>query len=366
MSDSRSNLEENDSQSRPQESRYEPVSHSRYTRLVLLITLIVSLVLLLWYAVDVFLLIFAGVLLAIFLRALSDWLTQHSPLSGGWSLAVVVLVLISVIGLFGWLLAPRLAEQIDELSQTLPRSIQNLSQSVERYGWGRRILDRTPSFEDLMPDKSDVLAKATGVFSTTFGVIVNAVVILFVGLYLAVNPKLYKDGFVSLFPLRKRQRTCEVLDAVGSTLRWWLLGKVIAMILIGILTTAGLWLLDVPLALTFGVLSAIFTFVPNVGPPLAILPAILLALTASPTRALYVLLLYLLIQTVESYLLTPVLQQRVVSLPPALTISAQILMAVLLGGLGLALATPLTAIALVLVKMLYVEDVLEADAEVLR
>lgn len=134
------------------------------------------------------------------------------------------------------------------------------------------------------------------------------------------------------------------------------------MILIGSLTTAGLWLLDVPLALTFGVLSALFTFIPNIGPPLAILPAILLALTLSPTRALYVLLLYLVIQTVESYLLTPLLQQRVVSLPPALTISAQILMAVLLGGLGLALATPLTAVSLVLVKMLYVEDVLNANS----
>lgn len=361
MSDSQSHPEENDSQSRLENSRYEPVPPSRYSHLVLLITLIVLLLLLFWYALDVFLLIFAGILLAIFLRALSDWLSQHAPLSPGWSLAVVVMVLISVIGLLGWLLAPSLAEQIDELSQTLPRSIQNLRQSVEQYGWGRRILDRTPSFEDLIPDKSDVLAKATGVFSTTFGVIVNVVVILFVGLYLAVNPKLYKEGFVRLFPLRKRQRTSEVLDEVGSTLRWWLLGKVIAMILIGILTTAGLWLLDVPLALTFGVLSALFTFVPNIGPPLAILPAILLALTVSPTRALYVLLLYLVIQTVESYLLTPLLQQRAVSLPPALTISAQILMAVLLGGLGLALATPLIAVSLVLVKMLYVEDVLEAN-----
>lgn len=362
MSDSRSHPEENDSQSRLEDSRYEPVPLSRYTHLVLLITLIVLLLLLFWYAIDVFLLIFAGILLAIFLCALSDWLSQHAPLSRGWSLAIVVIVLVSVIGLFGWLLAPSLAEQIDELSQTLPRSIQKLRQSVEQYGWGRRILDRTPSFEDLMPDKSDVLAKATGVFSTTFGLIVNVVVILFVGLYLAVNPKLYKEGFVHLFPLRKRQRISEVLDAVGSTLRWWLLGKVIAMILIGSLTTAGLWLLDVPLALTFGVLSALFTFIPNIGPPLAILPAILLALTVSPTRALYVLLLYLVIQTVESYLLTPLLQQRVVSLPPALTISAQILMAVLLGGLGLALATPLTAVSLVLVKMLYVEDVLNANS----
>ena len=135
------------------------------------------------------------------------------------------------------------------------------------------------------------------------------------------------------------------------------------MIIIGVLTAVGLWLLGVPLALTLGLLAALLTFIPNIGPILAVVPAALLALLQSPTRALYVVLLYLGIQTVESYLLTPLMQKRTVSLPPALTIFAQVLMGILVGRIGLVLATPLTAALFVLVKMLYVEDILGDSIE---
>jgi predicted PurR-regulated permease PerM len=128
--------------------------------------------------------------------------------------------------------------------------------------------------------------------------------------------------------------------------------------IVGGITTGGLWLLGVSLAPALELLAALAEFVPNVGPFLAFLPALLLALTESATRALAVLLLYLGVQGFESYMLTPLVEKRAVALPPALTITAQVLMAVLAGGLGLALATPLAAAALVLVQRLYVEDTL--------
>jgi predicted PurR-regulated permease PerM len=309
-----------------------------------------------WQAADVFLLIFAGLLLAIFLRALSDWLSAHSPLSVGWALATVLLALIGSLIAAGWLLAPGIADQVDQLSQKLPQAASKLEDRISRYEWGRIILREAPSAGELIPDRADALAKVTGVFSATLGALANFVIVLFVGLYLAAEPTLYFNGLMKLAPVGRRERAGEVLTAVGDALRWWLLGKVISMAVVGAFTTLGLWLLDVPLALTLGLIAALLTFIPNIGPILSAIPAVMLALMQSPTLALYVALLYLGIQTVESYLLTPLLQKRAVSLPPALTISAQVLLGVLLGGLGLALATPLTAASLVLVKMLYVGE----------
>lgn len=329
------------------------------------ITLAMLLVLLLlWYAVDVLMLVFAGVLLAIFLRGLSDTLCERTRLSGGWSLGIMCLALVGVIGLGGWSLAPSIAEQVDQLSDTVPQSVGRLEQSVARYRWGRRLIEQVPPVEDMMPRTRDVLSRATGVFSTTLGALANFTIILFVGLYLAADPRLYTNGLLHLVPLSKRERAREVVGTVGYTLRWWLLGTIASMVVVGVLTWLGLWLLDVPLALTLAIIAALMTFIPNIGPFVAVVPAALLAFTDSPTMALYVVLLYLAIQTIESYFFTPLVQQRTIDLPPVLTIAAQVLLGVLLGTFGLVIATPLTAVALVLVKMLYVEDTLGDRLEV--
>jgi predicted PurR-regulated permease PerM len=138
----------------------------------------------------------------------------------------------------------------------------------------------------------------------------------------------------------------------------WMFGKVLSMIAVGALTWLGLGLLGIPLALSLAVLAAALTFIPNFGPVLSAVPAVLLGLMNSPARAAYVALLYVGIQTAESYVLTPIFQKKAGALPPALLIVAQVAMGSLSGGIGLAVATPLTAALLVLVRHLYVEDVL--------
>lgn len=323
-----------------------------------LVVAAVALLAFLWYAVDVLLLLFAAILLAVFLRGLSDWVSHRTPLREGWALVVVIVALLCITVAGAWLIAPDVAEQADQLSQSMPRAVERIQERVGRYEWGRRILVRLPSTEDLMPDRADVLARVTGVFSTTLGALANFVIILFVGLYLAVSPGLYTRGLVRLFPAAERNRAREVLNAVGAALRGWLLGKLITMFIVGILTITGLWLLGVPLALTLGLIAFFLAFIPNVGPILSVIPALAIALMQSPEMALYVLLLYLGVQVVESYLLNPLVYKRTVELPPALTLASQVLLGVLFGGVGVALATPLTAAALVLTKMLYVEDAL--------
>jgi predicted PurR-regulated permease PerM len=195
-------------------------------------------------------------------------------------------------------------------------------------------------------------------FSSTLGALGNIVFALFVGLFLCISPALYVDGLLQLFPEARRARAREVLGATAATLRNWLVAKLTAMVVIGILTTIGLMLLDIDLALVLGIIAALLSFIPNFGPIASVVPAALIALVAGPEKVLYVLLLYAGIQAVESYGLTPFLQKRMVRMPPALLLTMQVLFGVLAGILGVVFATPLTAAAMVMVKKWYVEDLL--------
>ena len=312
----------------------------------------------LWYAADVLLLVFAGVLLAVFLRSLSGWLSRRTPLSGAWSVAAVVAALAALLGLCFWLFAPSVAAQLDQLSEGLPRSAERVGRYLENYRWGRSLVSNVPSTDELLSGGGGVLSKATGVLSTTLGALTNVLIVLFVGLYLALEPGLYVGGVTRLLPRGWRGRAGEVLRELEVTLGRWLAGRLTLMAANGALTALGLWALGVPLALTLGLLAGLLNFIPNIGPVVAAVPALAVALAESPTKALYVLALYVLLQSLDGYVFTPLVQRRTVSLPPALTIIAQVLFGVLAGGLGVLLATPLTAAAVVLVKMLYVEDVL--------
>lgn len=313
-------------------------------------------------AAEVLLLVFAGLLFGVFLSSLADALARVSGMSRGVALALTALLLLAGTVGTGWALWPSISEQADQLARDLPAAFRELRGWFEQREWGRWLLGRAEP--DQMADGGDLVNQATGVLLTTITAMGAAVIILFVGLYVAAQPTLYQRGIRRLVPVAGRHRFDEVLLAVISVLRWWLIGKILSMVLVGVLTTVGLWWLDVPLALTFGLLAAALTFIPNFGPVLSVVPPALLALADDPTRAAYVVALYLAIQTVESYAVTPLIQRRTVSMPPALTITSQIVLGVLVGGIGVVVATPLTAAAMTVVRMLYVEDLLEQDGAI--
>jgi predicted PurR-regulated permease PerM len=313
--------------------------------------------LLFWIAADVFLLVFAGLLLGMFLTHTARLTARRLRLPYAWSLAAVLLGLAAAIGTVGWLMLPRIAFQLDELMARLPAAVESLRRQVQTYEWGQAALARM-EVERLLPSRSDILARITGVASSTLGGIANLFVILFVGVYGATEPRTYGDGFVRLIRPAKRDRARQILDELYRTLGWWLLGRLCSMVVVGVATGLGLWLLGVPLALTLGLIAAVLGFVPYVGPIVAAVPAVLIALTQGPQQAFNVLLFYAGLQTLESYLLTPLVQRRAVALAPALQIAMQVLAGVLFGVVGLALATPLTAAGQVIVRMAYVEDVL--------
>lgn len=306
--------------------------------------------------VDAALLLFAGALLAIFLRGVSDWITRRTRLPQPWSLVSVIIAIVALIGVSAWLIAPSLGAQLDELTTRVPEAAERLRGRIEQYAWGRELTSRLTR-ADRIPT-GGVLRRATSVLSTTAGLGTGFVVFLFLGLFLAAEPRLYRRGLLRLVPVASRARAAEILDDTGEVLERWLLGKFIAMTAVGALTYLGLTILGMPIALTLAVLAATLTFVPYIGPLLALLPAALIALLQSPAQAAYVIALYLGVQLVESYILTPVVQKRTASLPPALTLLGQLVIGALAGGLGVVLATPLTAALMVLVKRIYVEDLL--------
>jgi len=173
-----------------------------------------------------------------------------------------------------------------------------------------------------------------------------------------IDPDLYVRGILQLVPESKSSRIADTIDATGRTLRYWLLGQGISMLFVGILTTVGLWLAGVPLAFLLGVIAGILEFVPFLGPVAASIPGILIALTEGWTVALYALLVYVIVQQIENRLIVPLVQWKAVALPPALVILAVVALGLLFGLLGVLVATPLTAVTMVWVKRLYVEDVL--------
>ena len=318
--------------------------------------------LLIVFAADIVLLVFASILLAILLRSLAQPLAARLRISPQWALAIVVSLLALSFGLIGWWIAPAIGEQVRELRATLPAALQRLQQELSRFVWLEVFLDAAPRPDELAA-QPEAAGKVTGVLSGTLVAIGHTFVAIVIGLYLAADPRPYIEGTVRLFPPAHRKRAREILLAIGHTLRWWLFGKAISMVAVGIAVFIGLAVIGVPMAGALALIAALLDFIPNIGPVLALLPAALFALLQGPTQVFYVVLLYGVVQTVESYLLTPMIERRTVELPPALTLVALLVAALLFGWLGLLLAAPATAALMVLVQMVYVEDTLgERDA----
>jgi predicted PurR-regulated permease PerM len=313
-----------------------------------------------WSFPDVFLLAFGSVLVALVLRSLVDAVRARLSLSDGQALALVLGSLVILAALTIWLLAVRVSSQFDQLLNTLPQGLEELRRWAEQFGIVQTIERRSPSVSGWLTN-SGVLHRVTDTVSTIAGVMIDALVVLVVAMYLAANPRVYVEGSLRLIPPKHRARIREVGRSLSSTLRWWMLGRVGLMALNAIVTAVGLWLLGIPFALTLGILSGLLNFIPNVGPILAAAPAMLIALTKGPTQALYVASLYVAYQSADGYLLTPLVTQRTVAVPPAVTLLAQVLLGASVGLYGLLLASPLVAAGLVIVRMLYVEDVLGDD-----
>lgn len=329
-----------------------------------LVALVFGGIWLLWNAVDVLLLAFAGLLFGVLLYALSNKVEENTPLSYHWSLALVIGGIVLLIGLAGWFVGPRIASQSDQLSQQLPQLINTIEERLSSHAWGEWLLQRTPAPGNLLAGNTGLASSATGIASTIIDALSSVFFVIFVGLFLAVSPRMYQDGVVRLFPKNQRPRVREVLGTLGHTLGHFLLAQLISMTIVGLLTGLGLWLIGVPLALTLGLITALLEFVPLIGPIVAYVPGVLLAATLGFDKAMMALGVYLTIQLLESNVILPVVQFKVVHIPPVVLLVVQVIFGVLFGFLGIFVAAPLIAVLMVLVEMLYMEDVLHDSIKV--
>lgn len=317
---------------------------------------LIGLAALLWQVSDVLVPIFAGMVLAVVLRSCTRLVMRLLPVPPIVALLLAILLLLILLALVGLLIGTRASTQFDQLAQTLPAAWDRMLARLQGLSAGRSLLGMLRSQSSSAAWLPRIQAMAT----VTFGALVDAILILFTGLFLAANPELYRRGLLSLIPRTGRPQVARALDAAVAALGQWLKGVLLSMLCIGLITGLGLWALGIPLALTLGILSGLTEFIPYLGPVLGAIPAVLVAFSVGPSHALEVVLLYLGVHLIEGNLLVPLIQRWAVALPPALAIIAVVVFGQLFGLIGIVFATPMTVVTLALVDTLYVQSALKS------
>jgi len=329
-----------------------PLTLTEYARRVTVTLGLIGLAVLIWRTLDVLVLIFAGGIFAIVLTSLARLVGRFTPLRGAWALVASTLGLIVILAGFATLLGWRVADELGNLTQAVNHAWEQLRSALEHNAGGRMLINSItlPSSSTATPLSGLTYAATGAVGALTYGI-----VIVFIGLFLAANPLLYRRGLLSLVPRSRQSILAGLLEAVVHALRQWLGGVLVAMVCVGLITGIGLWLLGIPLALVLALLGRLLEFIPYVGPIVSAIPAILVGFTSSPLLAVEVTGLYLLVHLVEGYILVPIIQKKAVALPPALGIIAVVVFGMLFGPLGIVLAHPLMVTTMVLVRRLYIE-----------
>ncbi len=331
----------------------------RVARRTLVVVAIVALALLVWRIRAALLLGFIGILLAVLFRGEATLVKRFTRIPVGWALLLVATVSIGIVVAFFWFAGPAINEQFSQLLQTLPTSIDRIRETISRYAVGQYLLSYLqPPQPGAGTSGFSLFSGVTGIASTIYGILTDLLLVLVTAIYFAVNPQMYTRGILLLIPKSKSLRVSEVIDESGRVLGYWLIGQVLVMVFVGVMITLGLSLIGIPLALVLGVISGLLEFIPIFGPVVAAVPGILIAMTGGWVQALYVALVYLIVQEIEANVLVPLIQKVTVEVPPALVVLALVAFGSLFGFLGILVATPMTALLILWVKRLYVEDAL--------
>lgn len=307
----------------------------------------------LWLAHAIFIVTFLGILLGLAVSRAADYLERiRIPRSVGAPLVIGVGV--ALIITFAVTLAPSLRTQVGQIATELPKLVDQAERWAQQGGLRAELgKELRGSFRFLFP-----------LVTSVFGAIGGIVLVLFIAIYVAAEPGLYREGILHLVPHERRERAREVVQTLGVTLRQWLIARLIAMVVIGTITGIALALMKIKGAVALGVLAGLLEFVPFFGPFASAIPAIGVALIDSPQKALYVAIFYFVMQQLEGNVLTPLLLEKRLDIPPVLTVVTVAALGVVFGVIGMLIAEPLLAAVLVTTKMLYVTDVVGDEVKV--
>lgn len=305
----------------------------------------------------VVMLIFFAILLGAALRGATNWVMTHTPLSAGLALTVVLVVLCAVLGGLAYWTGPNLFHQLNDVATRLVSETESLRKRLQDSGYMQGGDDQLQSLAER------AVSPAAKIFTFSLTTLTELFVAIITAIYFAAAPSTYVGGIVRLAPIDRRPRLRAVLNEVGHALRMWVLGQLISMLAVGVLASVGLWLVGVPAPFAIGVISGLLTFVPYVGTIVAGAIAVLIALSAGPVTAAWALGVYVVCHLFEGYVIAPIVQRRILELPPALSVLSMTILGTLFSIPGIILGTPIAAALLVLVQSLYVGDVL-GDHEV--
>jgi predicted PurR-regulated permease PerM len=348
------------------------VQPARKFKFAPILTATVFTVLLLWLAgrvAEVFLLLFLGILISLYLGALTGVLHRRARLPERLAFISAILLSFGGLALLFWVLVPPLIAQTQELIKVLPTYIGGWEAAIDRMA------DRIPALKSVYtPGQHRLLLAVYNQVSSQFGnvvpkvftfveVLVSLFSVIVMGLYLALHPALYREWLIALFPPIHRDLVRDVLTDCASSLRAYIVGLLLTMTFLGTLTAIGLYMLGVPYALTFGVFTGLATIVPFFGTLLATTLPALFVLTGPDggTRALWVIGIGIFVHLVEGNLVSPYIMSKQVDLPPVLTIVFVLIIGKLLGPLGLLVAVPMLAVIMVIVRRILLSRIYEGQ-----
>ncbi len=324
-----------------------------------------------WQIRNVLMLIFAAVVLATALNTLSLKIQGWINVKRSTAITLSIALLLSLIGLALWLVLPPFADQSQQLTTLVPKGIDRLNLWFDdlRNSAPPFIVPYIPDVESLISQLQPLTNRLlTGSFTFvtgTLGGILNVLLVLILTLMMLAEPEPYRKAFIRCFPSFYRRRIGEILDKCEAALKGWLIGVLFNMLVIGGLSGVGLFALGVPLPLANGIFAGLLTFLPNIGAALSVVPPIAISLldVDAPWKPIAVLILYFVVQQVETNLLTPYVMAQQVSLLPAVTLMSQVFFATFFGFLGLLLALPLTVVGQVWLQEVLIKDVLDIWTE---
>lgn len=329
-----------------------------YVRRLIMTVLVAAVVAAIWLLSDLLLLLFAAILLALLLRTIADPIAGSLGVGEGWGLTLAALLITAVLGGTAYLFGSRMVSQLGTLADRLPQALAAFSRELHLGDW-QEIVKSGGSASTV----GSLVSRMLSWSSAIVGALASVAVVVFAGIYLAIEPRLYTEGFLKLVPPARQSQISAALHDCAEALKGWLGAQLIAMISVGALTTIGLLLAGTPSPFALGLIAGVADAIPYVGPIAAAIPGLIVAGSQDASTLGWTLAVYVAVQQIENNLLMPLLARKSVSIPPALAIFGIVAMGVIFGPLGLLLGFPLSVALYTIVKRLYVHDTLGEPVE---
>jgi predicted PurR-regulated permease PerM len=317
----------------------------------------ISLPFLVWYLRYFLLVLVGSLLVAMLLQLASEPFVRWCRLPEALALAIAGGAILFAIGGFGYLFGTQLTSELQDVLSRVDSAIKTISDELQHSRLGQMALSHLGGGSFSVTDFLENLLKISAHLLEAVILTVAA------GVYIALQPALYRRGAAQLFPSKRRPLVEETIDDIGRGLRLWLLGQAIQMCLIGVLSAIAVWLIGLPSPLALGAIAGLAEFIPYLGPVMASIPAILVAMTSGYDAALWTIVAYIVIHQIEGNVIVPMVQRRLVFIPPAVLLLSIVAVTEIYGAIGIIFAAPITVIAFVAVKKLYVRDGLGQPTE---